>query len=92
MNKATIFVELAALALLSTSALAVTTTSPQNNKEQVHSMWCWNASVRNLIYTESNGKRDLWQCDIGTLYLGSTTPADSTTPSHGKIEPMAETG
>jgi len=70
MNKATIFVELAALALLSTSALAVTTTSPQNNKEQVHSMWCWNASVRNLIYTESNGKRDLWQCDIGNFVFG----------------------
>lgn len=70
MKGITRFAGLAALALFSTSALAATFTSPQNNKEQVHSMWCWTASVRNLIYTESKGRRDLWQCEIGNYVFG----------------------
>lgn len=54
----------ALIAALSTSALAITYTSPWNNQAQIHDMWCWNASVRNLIYTESNGSKNLTQCSV----------------------------
>ena len=46
------------------------TTSPQKNEEQIHSLWCWNASVRNLIYTESGGSIDARQCEIGNYVFG----------------------
>lgn len=46
------------------------TTSPQKNEEQIHSKWCWNASVRNLIYTESGGSIDARQCKIANYAFG----------------------
>ena len=54
-----------------TPAFAATaSTSPQRNEEQKHSQWCWNASVRNLIYTESGGSIDAAQCDIANYAFG----------------------
>ena len=70
MKTSSLFSGFTLLAMLSTSALAMTTTSPQKNVEQKRSQWCWNASVRNLIYTESNGAKDLWQCDIANYVFG----------------------
>jgi hypothetical protein len=61
------------IAMTSMSTYAITETSPWKNQFQEHSMWCWNASVVNLMYAEGLRDGAPKQCDVANFAFSTNT-------------------